>query len=869
MIRTPDERALIVDVGSIHARLMGWRHRGEFEDADEVMRLFCEAPDRWLRAVGVGRPEGAALTLRDFDRRTLVLPRTDDSVEPKLIEQLQWIAATDSAYRNAVDRFEQFGFRIVVSAAEPSMQLSIEVMRMLRERALPTEVVIATASPQIAEILPVLRSLGVRVDVVAVMSRRETRRLYELVDSALDVKGLTDALGLGIVPGFAIRNATHRRRIYDKIVEILGKASLTPFTIDGLRSELQELSSTVDDNLPREDGGLRELLEDLLEERKNDKVLSSYRLTTDRLIPVQSLIDTAEQLKDILKRVPREGNTVRLTYIADELLQQQSAVGDGRWLGYESFRSFLEAVLDARPNYGWRVDAATAPACLVVPEGSLPDLVRTETRVKTTDFGREDRGEVLRQVAEFVDARLRDSEVALPLVDLANEVPSEVDGASSGNAWLGHGTFLTLLRAASQSLPDADWIFETQVSPGYVRLASHRRPTASSATFQRYSGAGARVGVASTAPVRPAIAKLRDVVQDFPNDTVEEVRLRIAIMATVIASVTPATAFKERFGLALRMQGIAERIQLRGGRGSFRTVMRSVRTASFAEAGPDETDATGRPSADESVDHSIEHSLVDVGLMTSVDPLRLARAPEGAARLHEIMWHNMSSLVGRSLLDEEAETLIDRVLGPVARPQTEGGLRLLVPDSLPKLLERYARFCELPGNAPPEDPQQLMELMRRLHEDRRAFLQPTNKLDDVEAVRADLEQRIESLLAGENRWVPLDELFDHVSDASPIADRATLFGLLLDLVANREGSDVRPPWTLDLRLPPGALGIGSREPEHPSWPAGHAWLGHTRRFAVVGLLAESRPIGWAEASWVIAQYHGLTAHGSTGADAAV
>jgi hypothetical protein len=874
---TPAERALLVDIGSIHSQLMIWRHRGEFAAADQVLDLFGQDPDRWLRALGQQRPDGMALTLRDFDQRTLIMPRTDVAAGTmSFFTHLRGLAAFDDGYRSAVDRFEQFGFRIVVSTASPSLQFSIELMRMLRERALPTEVVIATASPDVSGLLPTLRSLGVRTSVVAVMSRAETNSIYETVDAVLDLRDLTEALDEEIERGFVIRDPRHREQIHADISAILDDprhragvadtpaeqdATFPYVTLDALRDELAG-RSRYSASLPREDGGLRELLKEMLAENEYDPVLSSYRLTSDRLVPLRTLRGAAVKLREIVERAPRWPQGIRLADLANIMHRSFEDGRDQRWLGYETFSRFLQAVIAVEPDLRWRIDL-TEPGYLAVPD-EPPRSVRptspTHPATAPTTPEVDERDELLIEVAQFVDRRLRESSAALPLVELANDTPQAVEGVSPSNGWYGYRTFLALLRAAQEMLTDTDWVFETQVSPGYIRRRGHQRPTAVGATMPPF-----RTTATYAASVRTPAAQLRTVISDFPKDEIEVLLCKIAVTATVLATTPAAIVQQERLKIARFIQREANDRDIPGGRVGFGALVRSARLPIFDNrtvVALGEHRYVGAGYAD--------RMLIGVGLELCFDPADPTRAPGGAARLHELMSDALTAYlsgitIGSDLLREDPG-IVRRVLGPVTPPPERADeLRLLpLPNGRELDLESsYRDFrTNYPGGAP-EEPAHLLELMTRMQADRAHYLAspaPEAKPDEArERARRDLEGFVADELAADPGPLALDRLFERYREAGggPIDDRITFLQALTETVELQEEADAPLAWRLDLEVAPGSVALSEGARLDPEQQMQRAWLKYSKAFALDALIRKGLPIGWPEAAWFMVRHHGL------------
>lgn len=831
---TANDAALLVDLGSVHAQLMEWRHRGDFADAPALFRAFSRDSDRWIARLGAWR-DGSHLDgpvgLRDFDRRLLILPQND----------LREMAERDAAYAQAVSSFEQQGFRIVISTSSPSLQLSIEMLRMQTERSLPSHVVIATAAPDAAGLLSALRTAGVRTMVAAVMSRHNSEGLQDLVDAVLDLPKLVETFGLEIEPGFSIPNGTHRAAIHERIEQILrGDAVEKDVALDEVEAELALLGAPFVASLPIRLGGLRALLADLLAEQ-SDGIGRDWRLVSDRLVSTKRLREVAEKVRSIAASSPRVEQGTLLTEIANVLparIGTSGGSGQVRWLGFASFSELLKEAA-AAADAGWEIDTS-GPGYLRIPDLPAPPIGRPPTpdgeaarRAKLDPIGR---------VADFINWRLRASDKALPLVGLANDVPDVVPEADSSTNWLGHRTFLGLLRAAEAQQPEVGWIFETGVSPGYIRLERHPQPSESTS------------GGPLPNTVRSNVAKIRSVIPDFPNDSVSGLHLRIAVIASVLASSSAAIVCRERLRLARFAQQEGAASGLIGGRSGYTALLSSVRLE------PERADAHWQKAVHEEdvwVDRRIERMLNTVAFEISQASGRSGIAPLGAARLHEIMSASLRSYLVHTNVIGDPEGLVEEVIGPIGdRPTDPARLWLLGDVAQDRLSEHYDDFVH--ANPIEADPADLVRLVEDLKTDRVAYLTPPTALVDAQAARNDLEAFVTDRLASGDALVRLDLLHEEFcasdSDVSDI-DRLTFVQLLLEAVKQR-AADSRVegrPWALNLDIPPGAISLGETVPTSSSDTGCVAWLEHSRSFVRDSLHPRGLPVAWPEAVWIIQQ----------------
>ena len=845
MNRTPAERALIVDIGSIHRQLTRWRHRGEFAAADELLRHFSEDPDRWLRAVGLGRPEATPLSLRDFDLRVLLLTRTKAwSANDKFFDHIDDVARSDTDYRSAVNRFERRGFRPIVSTASPSLQVSIELMNLSRDSALPSEVVIATASPEVSDLLPTLRSFGVRTSVVAVFGKDDTARISDVVDAVVDLMELAEALGQDIRRGFDIRDRSNREKVFESVCEILSDDTddaAGTVALDGLREELTRQSPDLRSILPREDGGLRELLETMFNDHRDDPVLSRYRITDELLVPLETLRDVADEIERIAARAtqdPRRPDRIDMSYLSNELQRMLTAGGLTLWLGYEKFSQLLWAALKTvQWGRDWQVDADDS-GFVVVPPGTLAAAGSVpEPRSAGSE---DDRSQKLRAVARYVDGRLRNARFALTLVELANDTPTEIEGVNASTGWLGYRTFLSLLRAAKQVWPDADWIFETQVSPGYLRRKDQRIPSTFDATI-----ATGRAEPAAT--IRSETLDLRRAIPEFPRGTVNELRRKIAVLATVLASSSALTLQKERIGITKAVQLEGRDSGLAGGRSSYAPLVRAARLPVG--------DASGWSTVFGVTAYVGERDaalmLTGVGREISIDPHRPELPPGGLVRLHELMSNQLTSyfMERESVEESVARDLIRRVLGPVPTNVT----------GVDRIVELYREFLEGRVAAVPDQPEALLDLMRTLQSDRDLYLVEPAGVEDPDAARRDIERYADGRLTDADGRIPIDELFhDYVNaDTYPVGDIATFVGLLSETIDRRESSD-EASWSIDREVPPGSFGFSvATTGDRPPQSAAEQWLDLSREFTRFALRRSDVVVSWPEASHAIAREHGL------------
>ena len=507
-------RTIIVDYDSLRERLMKWYWNGELRQARAIADSIPIKLDRLVRRLGrqygeSGRRRMAGL--KDYSDRRLLL-----SAGPPAG------AGVDAA----AEAFERDGFRRFVNPARRRTgSLLMETMRDVLEDRRPREIVIATADPNVVDVVNLLRPAGVMTGLICVFSKERTQQIRGVPDGLVDLRDIADALEIRMQDGFDLTESHPSVTALARILHRAGGARWLSLeaTFSELEGELRRAARDAESDdgddavvdagtrtaeLPNRDVGRRRYVASILELR----TVQRWRLAPDEsgLLDEHALkriADDAERLADGGWRVEglRELRAATL---------RSGATPENSWLGHGSF---VELLRDVR---------AYVEGDWAIPEEGLFEELNDEP---STDAGPEEVDGKLPAVARFVGERLNASDTAVTLVDLANAAPEAI-GVSAENGWEGRGSFLELIRQANRRHAGDAWILDTDIAPGFIRLRRHPRPVD---------------GTPKPSESRPN-SQLRTVVPTFPADDERQLLLRAAVLATVLTRTNVVGVAGER-----------------------------------------------------------------------------------------------------------------------------------------------------------------------------------------------------------------------------------------------------------------------------------------------------------------------------------
>lgn len=511
-------RTIIVDYHSLRKRLDGWYEIGELRQgraiADAIPNVLDQLLERLGRQYG-GLAYREAVSLKDYSDRRLLL-REGPPVG----------AEVDAA----VEAFEKAGFRRFVDPARRrGGSLLMEVMRDVLEDRRPRELVIATADPDVVDIVDLLRPVGVLTGLICVFTKKRTEQISGVPDGLIDLGDIADSLGITMKAGFELTEDEDSEKALGSI--LAGAATARWLSLEGAFDELARRieglrvgvvvggdgdaaadgAATEPSELPDSEKGRQRYIESALE-RMNPQ---NWRLAPDGsgVFDVHALVDIAREAKWLAAG----GWQVERLQELNEATKGFRATPENSWLGHGGFEELLAAAHKHDSGVAW-----------AQPKREMFDQLYRERPTSASSV--EDEDGTLRDVASFVTERLNKSDKAVTLVelanDLANDAAPEFTEVSADKGWVGRGSFLELIKQANRRYAGDAWILDTDVSPGYIRLRRHPRPVEETGKRPvqktgRRDESGAR-------------SLLRTVVPAFPADDAKQFRLRAAVLATVL-----------------------------------------------------------------------------------------------------------------------------------------------------------------------------------------------------------------------------------------------------------------------------------------------------------------------------------------------
>jgi hypothetical protein len=545
-------RTIIVDYYSLRDRLDRWYEIGELRQGRVIADSIPHELERLLRRLGEQYGESASRTmvsLKDYSDRRLLL-REGSPVG----------AEADAA----VAAFEKAGFRRFVNPARRrGGSLLMEVMRDVLEDRRPRELVIATADPDVVDIVDLLRPAGVLTGLICVFTGTRTDQISGVPDGLVHLGDIADVLGIRMEGGFELTEEA-----VSSLVRILDRAGDARWlSLAGAFNELaNELrAATVADGADGDnaaDGattGPWELPTHVVGRQRYIKSFLELMGTQNwRLAPDGSGVYDVRALDQVAKEAQRlavGGWQVERLQELDAATTRLGATQENSWLGHETFADLLAAAREHDSAGDW-----------ALPEAEMFDDLYLE-RSPGAELEEVDRE--LQGVARFVSQRLNESDTAVTLVELANEVP-KVSEVSAENGWGGRGSFLDLIRQANRRHAGDAWILDTDIPPGFIRLRKHARPIAE--TGKRPVQDTGKRDENSTRSL------LRTVVPAFPTDDAHQFLLRAAVLATVLttANVVRIVGGPNPFKFAVEARDLSGKTTGITGRPAFAFMLRTL-----------------------------------------------------------------------------------------------------------------------------------------------------------------------------------------------------------------------------------------------------------------------------------------------------